>query len=62
MKLQQLLSYIRKALEDYRMIEAGDINYTIVESNISEIVLEHRKESSPCQVNVFILSGNEESN
>jgi tRNA 2-thiocytidine biosynthesis protein TtcA len=24
MKLQQLLSYTRKALDDYRMIEAGD--------------------------------------
>jgi tRNA(Ile)-lysidine synthase TilS/MesJ len=107
MKLQQLLSYTRKALDDYRMIEDGDkiaigvsggkdsltllyalsgirrfypkkfeleaitvhmgfkeldfsavanlckeldINYTIVESEIADIVFEHRKESNPCSL------------
>ncbi len=107
MKLQQLLSYTRKALDDYQMIEAGDkiaigvsggkdsltllyalsglrrfypksfdieaitvnmgfkeldfsavaelckslyINYTIVESEIAEIIFEHRKESNPCSL------------
>ncbi len=107
MKLQQLLSYTRKAVDDYRMIEDGDriaigvsggkdsltmlyalsglrrfyprkfeleaitvnmgfkeldftavaslcekleINYTIVESEIAEIVFEHRKESNPCSL------------
>ena len=107
MKLQQLLSYTRKALDDYNMIEEGDkiaigvsggkdsltllyalsgirrfypkkfeleaitvhmgfeeldfsavanlckeldINYTIVESEISDIVFKHRKESNPCSL------------
>ncbi len=107
MKLQQLLSYTRKALDDYQMIEDGDriaigvsggkdsltllyalsgirrfypkhfeieaitvnmgfkeldfsavgelcrkldINYTIVESEIAEIIFEHRKESNPCSL------------
>ena len=107
MKLQQLLSYTRKALDDYHMIEEGDkiaigisggkdsltllyalsglkrfypkkyeieaitvdmgfkeldfsavaqlckeldTNYTVVESEIAEIVFEHRKESNPCSL------------
>ncbi len=107
MKLQQLLSYTRKALDDYQMIDEGDriaigisggkdsltllyalsglrrfypkhfeleaitvnmgfpeldfsavaelcktldINYTIVESEIAEIIFEHRKESNPCSL------------
>ncbi len=107
MKLQQLLSYTRKALDDYHMIDDGDkiaigvsggkdsltllyalsglrrfypkkyeieaitvnmgfkeldfsavaslckeldINYTVVESEIAEIIFEHRKESNPCSL------------
>jgi tRNA(Ile)-lysidine synthase TilS/MesJ len=107
MKLQHLLSYTRKALDDYQMIEDGDriaigvsggkdsltllyalsglrrfypkkfeieaitvnmgfkesdfsavaalckeldINYTVVESQIAEIIFEHRKESNPCSL------------
>jgi tRNA(Ile)-lysidine synthase TilS/MesJ len=107
MKLQQLLSYTRKAIDDYHMIEDGDkiaigisggkdsltllyalsglrrfyskhfeieaitvnmgfkeldfsaverlckelnINYTIVETEIADIVFEHRKESNPCSL------------
>lgn len=107
MKLQQLLSYTRKALDDYHMIDDGDriaigvsggkdsltllyalsglrrfypkkyeieaitvnmgfkeldfsavaslckeldINYTVVESDIAEIIFEHRKESNPCSL------------
>lgn len=107
MKLQQLLSFTRKALDDYRMIEDGDkiaigisggkdsltllyalsgirrfypkkfeieaitvnmgfkeldfskvsdlcrelkINYTVVESEIADIIFEHRKESNPCSL------------
>lgn len=107
MKLQQLLSYTRKAVDDYRMIEDGDkiaigvsggkdsltllyalsglrrfypkrfeleaitvnmgfpeldfsavsklckkldVNYTIVETEIAEIIFEHRKESNPCSL------------
>ncbi len=107
MKLQQLLSYTRKALDDYNMIENGDriaigvsggkdsltllyalsglrrfypkkfeieavtvnmgfkeldfsavaslckeldINYTVVETEIAEIIFEHRKESNPCSL------------
>jgi len=107
MKLQHLLSYTRKAVDDYHMIEEGDkiaigisggkdsltllyalsslrkfypkkfeleaitvhmgfkeldftavaelckkldVNYTIVESEISDIVFEQRKESNPCSL------------
>lgn len=107
MKLQHLLSYTRKAIDDYQMIEDGDkiaigvsggkdsltllyalaglrrfypkkfeleaitvnmgfkeldfsavadlckeldINYTVVESEIAEIIFEHRKESNPCSL------------
>jgi tRNA(Ile)-lysidine synthase TilS/MesJ len=107
MKLQQLLSSTRKALDDYQMIEDGDkiaigvsggkdsltllyalsglrrfypkkfeleaitvnmgfkeldfsavaalckelsINYTVVESEIAEIVFDYRKESNPCSL------------
>jgi len=107
MKLQQLLSYTRKAIDDYQMIQDGDkiaigvsggkdsltllyalsglqrfypkkfeieaitvnmgfkeldfsavsklcedldINYTVVESEIAEIIFEHRKESNPCSL------------
>lgn len=107
MKLQQLLSYTRKALDDYQMIEDGDkiaigvsggkdsltllyalsgirrfypknfeleaitvnmgfqeldftavatlckelnINYTVVETDIAEIIFNHRKESNPCSL------------
>jgi len=107
MKLQQLLSYTRKALDDYHMIEDGDkiaigvsggkdsltllyalsglrrfypkkfeieaitvnmgfkeldfstvaalckeldINYTVVESDIAEIIFDIRKESHPCSL------------
>ncbi|MHB8130678.1 MAG: tRNA 2-thiocytidine biosynthesis TtcA family protein [Mobilitalea sp.] len=107
MKLQQLLGYTRKALEDYQMIEDGDkiaigisggkdsltllyamsglqrfypkkfeleaitvnmgfkeldfsavaslckdlgINYTVVESDIAEIIFDLRKESNPCSL------------
>ncbi|MBH1940958.1 tRNA 2-thiocytidine biosynthesis protein TtcA [Mobilitalea sibirica] len=107
MKLQQLLSYTRKAVDDYKMIKDGDkiaigisggkdsltllyalsglrrfyphkfeleaitvdmgfkgtdfseisglcrhlgVNYTVVESEIAEIIFEHRKESNPCSL------------
>ena len=107
MKLQQLYSYTRKALDDYDMIEDGDkiaigisggkdsltllyalsglrrfypkkfeleaitvhmgfqeldfsavaslckelnVNYTVVESDIADIVFEQRKESNPCSL------------
>lgn len=107
MKLQQLLSYTRKALDDYQMIEEGDkiaigisggkdsltllyalaglkrfypkkfeleaitvsmgfkdmnfsaiadlcktleINYTVVETEIADIIFQHRKESNPCSL------------
>ena len=107
MKLQQLLSYTRKALDDYQMLEDGDkvaigvsggkdsltllyalsgirrfypkkfeieaitvktgfpnmdfslvqnlcdelnINYTVVETDIAEIVFQHRKENNPCSL------------
>lgn len=107
MKLQQLLSFTRKALDDYQMIEDGDkiaigvsggkdsltllyalaelrrfypkkfeleaitvklgfkemdfsavadlckslnINYTVVETEIADIVFQHRKESNPCSL------------
>ena len=107
MKLQQLLKFTRKAIEDYQMIEDGDkiaigvsggkdsltllyaltgirrfypkkfeleaisvdmgfknmdfskvaelcshldINYTIVKTDISDIVFNHRKESNPCSL------------
>ena len=107
MKLQQLLSYTRKALDDYHMIENGDkiaigisggkdslallyalsglqrfypkkfeieaitvsmgfkdmdfsevarlckelkVNYTLVDSEIADIIFEHRKESNPCSL------------
>lgn len=107
MKLQQLLSYTRKAVDDYQMIKDGDkiaigisggkdsltllyalsgllrfypkkfeieaitvsmgypdmdftevanlckelgVRYTIVESQIAEILFEHRKESNPCSL------------
>ncbi len=107
MKLQQLLSYTRRALDDYQMISDGDkiaigisggkdsltllyalsglrrfypkkfeleaitvhmgfkdlnfsaveelcrkleINYTVVETEIADIVFEHRKESNPCSL------------
>jgi tRNA 2-thiocytidine biosynthesis protein TtcA len=114
MKLQQLLSDTRKALDDYEMIEEGDkiaigvsggkdsltllhalsgirrfypkwfeleaitvnmgfkdadytavaelckkldINYTIVESEIAEIVFEYRKESNPCSLCAKLRKG-----
>lgn len=107
MKLQQMLSYTRKALDDYQMIEEGDkiaigvsggkdsltllyalsglrrfypkkfdieaitvsagfpdmdfsevqdlcnklgVNYTVVETDIAEIVFQRRKESNPCSL------------
>lgn len=107
MKLQQLMSYTRKAIDDYQMIKEGDriaigisggkdsltllyalsglqrfyphkfeieaitvsmgypdmdftgvadlckelgVNYTVVESQIAEILFEHRKESNPCSL------------
>jgi tRNA(Ile)-lysidine synthase TilS/MesJ len=107
MKLQQLLSYTRKALDDYHMIEEGDkiaigisggkdsltllyalsgirrfypvcfdieaitvnmgfqgcdfsavaalcraleVNYTIVDTQIADLVFQHRKESNPCSL------------
>lgn len=107
MQLQQLLSYTRKAIDDYHMINEGDkiaigisggkdsltllyalaglrrfypnkfeleaitvsmgfenmdftevknlcesldINYTVVETDISDIVFHHRKESNPCSL------------
>lgn len=107
MKLQHLLSYTRRALDDYQMIEDGDkiaigvsggkdsltllyalsgikrfypkkfeleaitvnmgynemdfsavaalckdlgINYTVVDTQIADIVFEHRKESNPCSL------------
>lgn len=107
MKLQQLLSYTRKALDDYQMIEEGDriaigisggkdsltllyalsglrrfypkrfaleaitvnmgfkeldfsavaelcnrleVHYTVVDTDIAEIIFEHRKESNPCSL------------
>lgn len=107
MKLQQLLSYTRKALDDYQMIENGDkiaigisggkdsltllyalsnlrrfypnkfeleaitvnmgfedcdfsavadlcreleVNYTVVDTEIADIVFKHRKESNPCSL------------
>lgn len=107
MKLQQLLSYTRKAIDDYKMIEESDriaigvsggkdsltllyalsnlrrfyplkfeleaitvnmgfkesdftaveklcqkldVNYTVVETQIADIVFEHRKESNPCSL------------
>lgn len=107
MKLQQLLSYTRKALDDYQMIQEGDriaigvsggkdsltllytlsglrrfypkkfeleaitvnmgfkeadfsavadlcqkleINYTVVETEIADIIFKHRKESNPCSL------------
>jgi tRNA(Ile)-lysidine synthase TilS/MesJ len=107
MKLQQLLSYTRKALDDYHMIEDGDkvaigisggkdsltllyalshirrfypkkfdieaitvnmgfkeldftavaglckqleVNYSVVETQIADIVFSHRKESNPCSL------------
>lgn len=107
MKLQQLLSYTRKAVDDYHMIEEGDkiaigisggkdsltllyalsglrrfypkqfeieaitvnmgfqemdfnevealceklgVHYTIVETDIAEIIFEHRKETNPCSL------------
>lgn len=107
MKLQQLLSYTRKAIDDYKMIEEGDriaigisggkdsltmlyalaglrrfypkhfeieaisvhigfdgmdlspvaslckeldVNYTIVTTNISNVVFNDRKESNPCSL------------
>jgi tRNA 2-thiocytidine biosynthesis protein TtcA len=107
MKLQQLLSYTRKALDDYNMIEDGDriaigisggkdsltllyalsnirrfypkrfeleaitvnmgfeeadftavsvlcgelgVNYTVVETEIADIIFEHRKETNPCSL------------
>lgn len=107
MKLQQLLSYTRKALDDYHMIEDGDkiaigisggkdsltllyalsnirrfyphkfeleaitvnmgfkeldfsevaklcreldVNYTVVETEIADIIFEHRKETNPCSL------------
>jgi len=107
MKLQQLLSYTRKALDDYNMIEDGDkiaigisggkdsltllyalanlrrfypkkfeleaitvnmgfkeldfsavaslckeldVNYTVVESEIADIIFNYRKENNPCSL------------
>lgn len=107
MKLQHLLSYTRKALDDYQMIEEGDkiaigisggkdsltllyalaglrrfypkkfeleaitvsmgfkdmdfsavadlcktldVNYTVVETEIADIIFQHRKESNPCSL------------
>lgn len=107
MKLQQLLSYTRKALDDYHMIEDGDriaigisggkdsltllyalaglrrfypkkfeleaitvnmgfkeldfsavaelckeldVNYTVVETEIADIIFDYRKESNPCSL------------
>lgn len=107
MKLQQLLSYTRKALDDYKMIEDGDkiaigisggkdsltllyalanirrfypkkfdieaitvsmgfsdmdfsavdklckelgVNYTVVETQIADIIFSHRKETNPCSL------------
>lgn len=107
MKLQHLLSYTRRALDDYHMIEGGDkiavgisggkdsltllyalselrrfyplkfeleaitvnmgfkdidfsgvarlcqqleVNYTVVDTEIADIVFEHRKESNPCSL------------
>lgn len=114
MKLQKLLSYTRKAIDDYKMIEDGDkiaigisggkdsltllyalshlqrfypkkfdieaitvsmgfedmdfspvemlckelgVNYTIVETEIAEILFTHRKESNPCSLCAKLRKG-----
>lgn len=114
MKLQQLLSYTRKALDDYHMIEDGDriaigisggkdsltllyalsnmrrfypkkfeveaitvnmgfkeadfsavaslckelnVNYTVVETEIADIVFEHRRETNPCSLCAKLRKG-----
>jgi tRNA(Ile)-lysidine synthase TilS/MesJ len=114
MKMQRLLSYTRRALDDYNMIEDGDriaigisggkdsltllyalsgmrrfypkkfeleaitvnmgfneldfsavaslckeldVNYTVVETQIADIVFEHRKESNPCSLCAKLRKG-----
>ena len=49
MKLQQLYSYVRQAIDDYQMIADGDrIAIGISGGKDSLTVFEERKESSPC--------------